>query len=291
MSGATGPPPVFIGGVAGSGKTRLGSLLGRHPNVAVTRKTYFWRRLYGRFGDMTLEENRSRCCEAVVASDGFLRLGLDPDAVRAEVVARAPATYGELFGTVHQLYADKAGKSRWCDQLGLVEVYADPIYESFPDAKVIHLVCDPRAPRFVEQRPWRVGWAVGKWLTSAELAERNRLRYPGNYLVLRFEAFQQNEEETMRQVCGFLDESYDEAIAQAVHAERVDPRAVARSPFIDSRTKELREVHGYTGAGTGDQRTVRQRTHLLDSSANRVALAAWQGLRLRSIDRQLRCIR
>jgi hypothetical protein len=107
----------------------------------------------------------------------------------------------------------RAGKRRWGDQLGLVERFADLIFSSYPDAKMIHMIRDPRdrsAPCADKKHRTRgkSGWLTARWKFSAYLAQHNSRRYHGRYLVVRYEDLMQDTEKTLHRICGFLNEEF-----------------------------------------------------------------------------------
>lgn len=250
--------PVLLGGVAGTGKTRLGSLLSRHSRLSVTRKTYLWRDIYARHGDLSDPRNLSRCIDAALAVPGVQALNLDPAEVATRVAER-PSTYAQVFDVIHGLHAEASGKARWCDQLGLVEAYAAPIFAELPGARFIHMVGDPRRSRPRRRMLGVSGWDVGKWLTSMELAERNSARFGDRYLVLRHEDLLTDEEATLRVVCGFLHEEVEEAMLA------LPPSSSSTPPPERSR-----------------------RSGLLEWPVDRLALTAWRQIGERAIARQIR---
>ena len=279
--------PIFIGGVAGSGKTRLGARLKLHSRISLTRRTYLWRQFYGRFGDLSRARDRQRCLEAVLASPGVQALDVDPDEIRA--AAGSALTYGALFALVHDHHARNQGKPRWCDQLGLVEAYADPIFDSFPDARFIHMIGDPRDPVTGRERPGEVGWKTGKWLTSVELAQRNESRHGAGYLVLLHEELLDDEGLTVKKVCEFLNEPFEESMIE----DRADSGATIgftpdrfgpRHRFVQTHTGEHMKRHGYTEIGAAPRR--RSGPSLADWPADRLALAAWRRGRARAMARK-----
>jgi len=275
--------PILLGGIAGTGKTRLGSLLGRHSRIAVTRKTYLWRNVYARHGDLAEPGNLGRCIAAALATPGVRALDLDPTKVAASMADRPP-TYAQLFDVIHGLHADAVGKARWCDQLGLVEAYADPIFAEFPSARFIHMVGDPRRARPATRAPGGSGWAVGKWLTSMDLAARNARRYVDHYLVVRHEDLCADEEATLREVCAFLGEDLEPSML----APPAPPARCARSSgserFIEAVAGAVMADRGYVTTPTS---TSSWRSDLVEWPANRLALTAWQRIGARAITKQI----
>lgn len=206
-----GSGPIFIGGLSFSGKTPLRLMLVAHPNIVITRRTRMWTRFYGRFGDLGRPENFERCLNAMLNFRHMHVLAPDPPRIRHEFWQGAPS-YERLFALLHEHHAGRLGKARWGDQLGRVEQYADVILTAYPAAKMIHMVRDPRQRRdniiSSRRRRIKVGWETAEWRRSARLARRNQQRYPDRYKVIHYEQLYAHPEQTLRQVCAFLEEDY-----------------------------------------------------------------------------------
>lgn len=276
--------PVLLGGVAGTGKTRLGSLLGRHSRLSVTRKTYLWRDVYGHHGDLAEPGALDRCIAATLATPGVRALHLDPDEVATRMAERPPG-YAHLFDVIHRLHAEALGKVRWCDQLGLAEAYADPIFDAFPSARFIHMVGDPRGTLPTKRTPGASGWAVGKWLTSMELAARNARRYGDHYLVVRHEDLLTDEEGTLRDVCDFLGEELEPSMLVSSPPPAPILADPARQRFVETAASATMADSGYALAPT--VRPSPRPSSLLEWPANRLALTAWRRIGARAIAKQI----
>lgn len=283
MSDGHHPGPVLLGGIAGTGKTRLGALLARHSRLSVTRKTYLWREVFGRYGDLRQPGNVDRCLAAALAIPGVRALHLDPVEVAARVADRPP-TYANVFDVIHGLHAESLGKARWCDQLGLVEAYAGPVFASFPSARFIHMVGDPRHAQPTGRAPGVSGWAVGKWLTSVELAARNASRYGDRYLVLRHEDLLADEVATLRTVCDFLDEEVEPEML-VTPPPTPPPAAHGSGRFIEAAAGAVMVDQGYPPEPK--TRSWSWRSDLIEWPANRLALTAWRRLGTRAIAKQV----
>lgn len=209
--------PIFIGGPDRCGKTTLRACLVSHPRISIPAVgSNMWSYFYGQYGDLGREENLERCLAALLRYKHVRCLDPDPARIRREF-AGGPHTYGRLFALIHRHHAEREGKPRWGDQTGLIERYADVIFAEFPRARMIHLLRDPRDRYHASLELWpdgkgRAGGATARWLYSARLARRNLRRYPGQYLVIRFEDLVCRPEETLRAVCAFLDEAYTPAM-------------------------------------------------------------------------------
>lgn len=207
-----GNGPIFIGGLSYSGKTNLRLMLLEHPNLVITRRTKMWTRYYLHFGDLSVPANFERCLAVMLQARHIQALRPNPNLIRREFW-QGPPTYGHLFALFHAHHAESVGKLRWGDQLGHVEAYADPIFASYPTARMLHMVRDPRARTALTlaasryRRP-KLGWETAAWRRSVRLATRNAHRYPDRYLILHYETLLSRPEKTLRQVCAFLDESF-----------------------------------------------------------------------------------
>jgi hypothetical protein len=211
------PGPIFIGGPDRCGKTTLQAFLSSHPNIAIPAVgSNLWSYFYRQYGDLRSQANFERCLDALLHYKHALFLKPDAERIRREFWQGKPS-YARLFALLHEHYAERLGKPRWGDQTGLIERYADRIFKAYPDAKMLHMLRDPRDRYEASLEMWpdgkgRVGAATGRWLYSALLALRNLARYPERYMIVRFEDLVQNTEATMRAVCRFLDEDYTPAM-------------------------------------------------------------------------------
>jgi hypothetical protein len=284
--------PIFIGGLSHSGKTELRMILGAHPDICMTRRTYMWDRFYGRFGDLDLEENVERCLSAMLAEEGLRDLRIDRERVRAEF-GKGTASYARLFGLVHQHHAERLGNRRWGDQLGYIERFADPIFETFDSARLIHMIRDPRA-RYAERaarsprRRGALGLETAMWLHSAALADRNRRRHPVQYLVVRFEEMAADPVRTAQEVCSFIGEKF----TPAMHAVAADitfdassfdvegsptPRGVSspESAFVGRYAKRALLSFQYPVPEARMSLRARLSFLLVDWPLNRATMTAW----------------
>lgn len=208
-----GQGAIFIGGPDRCGKTTMQAFLASHPRIAIpVVGSNFWSYFYGQFGSLERPENFERCLDAMLHYKHARFLEPEPERIRREFWEGEPS-YARLFALFHEHFAERKGKPRWGDQTGLVERYADQIFAAYPNARMIHMIRDPRDRYQASLAKWpngklRAGGAVGRWLYSAVLARRNRARYPERYKIVRFETLIQATEQTLREVCRFLDEEY-----------------------------------------------------------------------------------
>lgn len=205
--------PVFIGGLDRSGKTTMRALLTSHPNISIpavgsNMETYF----YGQYGDLRNPRNLERCLRAMLRYKHVRFLQPDAERIRREF-RQGPPTYAHLFSLFLIHHAEREGKPRWGAQTGLIERYADQLFAAYPGVKVIHMVRDPRDRYEASLALWpngrgRAGGATARWRYSVRLAERNLQRHPDDYTVVRFEDLVTRPGQVLREVCGFVGETF-----------------------------------------------------------------------------------
>ena len=208
----TKPNPVFVSGTNRSGTTLMYALLASHPNLSMVRRTDMWRYFYGQFGDLSQEENFEQCLDAMLRYKRVVNLEPDPERIRREFW-QGPPTYGRLFALFHQHHAERIGKPRWGDKSLHTEKYASQIFTEFPQAKIIHIIRDPRdrytsVLKRLNATSSRIGVDVIKWLASTRVARRQAQRNPDRFLIVPYETLAQRPAETLHQVCEFIGETY-----------------------------------------------------------------------------------
>lgn len=211
------PGPIFVTGADRSGTTLLYALLASHPDISMVRRSNMWRWFNGNYGDLGDTGALERCLSDLLRYQRIAPLDPDEARIRREF-ADGPPTYGRLFALFHEHLAERRGKPRWGDKSLHTEYHADAILEAYPEARILHLVRDPRdryASVVRRQEPGRakgVSAATGRWLASMRVAHRNVRRHPRHYMVVRYETLAASPEPTMRAICRFIDAPYDPAM-------------------------------------------------------------------------------
>jgi hypothetical protein len=282
--------PIVIGGLSRTGKTQARLVLEAHPDLSLTRRTKMWTRFYERFGDLAEDHNLERCLSVMLADPAVGQLEPDPERIRRELHAGAPS-YARLFGLFHRHHAQRRGKRRWGDQLGHAERFAEPILSAFPDARIVHMVRDPRTVAAVDGalRRGRLGRETALWLESARLALRNVARCPDRYTVVRYEDLARDPHETIGQVCAFLGEECLPEMTRAASSLRFDDAASTEAPrserasrsaraFIDEYAGPELDALGYEHGLPRRSRLERVGFLVTDWPLNRLGMAAWRTL-------------
>ena len=212
----TSTDPIIVTGPDRSGTTLLYALLGSHPAVSMVRRTNMWRWFDQRYGDVAVTANLDRCLDAMLRYQRLQVLQPDRERLRAEFLT-GERTYGRLFALFHRQHSDRQGRRRWADKSLHTEFHAERVFTEVPDARIIHMVRDPRDRyasiiRRYEGRSKGVGAAMGRWLSSLRQGHRNVARHPDRYLFVRYETLAAAPEDTLRHICDFIDELYNPAM-------------------------------------------------------------------------------
>lgn len=199
--------PIYIGGLARSGKTYVRLMLAAHPDVFFSKRTNLWTRHHGRYGDLSRPANLNRCLAALMKSKHIR--ALEPDALRLRRELSAGAmTYERLFALLHSHRAEQLGQSRWGDQTEGIEAHAPRLLAADSRAAILHLIRDPR-DRYEAlldrgRRSAGLARATADWIRSAKLARQNQHDFPDRYRVIRYEALAARPVETLAEMADFL---------------------------------------------------------------------------------------
>ena len=213
--------PIFVVGCPRSGTTMLQLMLHAHPRIALPPESRFVLAAYNRrhrFGDLRDPANRRALARWIVTTDQFDDLGLDRERVIEQIVA-APPTLGSALGTVFRAYAARFDKPRWGDKRPAYLRHLPQLLRLFPDAQIVNIVRDGRdCVASLKETPWstkELGELIDYWARSADAATRAARRYgPGVFHQIRYEDLVADPEPHLRELCRFLDEEYDEAMAR-----------------------------------------------------------------------------
>lgn len=305
-SSASGP--VYVAGLDRSGKTTMSAMLTSHPDLAIPGVgSNLWTYFYRRYGDLRRPQNLERCLHAMLQYKHVRYLDPDPDRIRRELLS-GPITYARLLALPLIHYAERRRKPRWGAQTGLIERYAEPLLGAHPTLRVVHLIRDPRDRYAASLARWpgqrgRAGGAVARWRYSTALARRHQRAHPDRYHIVRFEDLVRAPEETVREVCDFLDLSYEPTmldmaeaptlVAKLGHAAPGTPgytllcaehldrdRASVRAGeqrFIERYAAGLMRIHGYEPAPAFVEPGLeRLRFELVEQPSQLARLVSWR---------------
>ena len=212
---------IVIGGCPGSGTTLFRRMLDRHPSICAGPETQVF--LPARFQ-----------LEPLAARSGI------PEAELAAMF-RSSGSQAELVDRFADRYLALCGKPRWAEKTPLNVRHFGWIVERFPEARLVHLIRDGRdvVCSLAQHPDWR--WVDGGWIKELrprppERYARDWVTYTGagmrfrghpRYREVRYEDLVARPEVTLRGLCTFLDEPFDERLLES---EDVPAHAAADSP-------------------------------------------------------------
>jgi hypothetical protein len=135
---------------------------------------------------------------------------------RAALVAISPFTISEGYRAFYRLYAARSGKSRWGDKTPLYCMNIATIREVLREACFIHVIRDGRDVALSLRMMWfspgkEIETLAAHWRERVLTARDAGLGSP-DYLEIRYEALILDTEETLRQICAFINLRYDDAM-------------------------------------------------------------------------------
>lgn len=201
--------PLFLAGSDRSGVGLLGDILDQHPDVAISRRLNFWTFYAGRYGSLGVTENLDRCLGDMWRDRRVTELGIDRQAVRRRFLDSGDSSYGSLLATIGESHARIRGKAIWGEKSLNSERHADIIFDSFPEARVVHVLRDPRDRHVsvMSHRGGKRGGVFGTtavWVDSERRATRNANRYGSRYMVIRYEDLVESPVTELTAVCEFV---------------------------------------------------------------------------------------
>lgn len=145
-------------------------------------------------------------------------------------------SWGDLFGGFMELYAAERGRPRWGYKTPGNELHADAIFGAFPDARLIQMVRDPRDVAVSFRAAGGGTWAYDPeahrrdWRASVEAGIAGQERWPGQWMVVRYEDLVADREAVMRAVCGFCGLDFNPAVLEG----RAHPGWTGENSSFDS---------------------------------------------------------
>jgi len=257
-SGSKATQFVFIVGVSRSGTSLMRRIMNSSDQIAISNENHFLGHLiasegarykFRRFGDLADDSNVCKLVDYIY-SGGFgksskLR-GLSYQwrwiierVKKEEFLQRILSTDRSeraLFMVMMQVFADRKGKPIAGEKTPAHIRYVPTILEWFPEARIIHMLRDPRGIFVSELRrrkrepvttPYKQLKHVAflfkvyillqttfTWLDGAYRYHKYKELYPDNYYLLRFEDLIREPEKYIKQVCDFLGVGFQEKMLE-----------------------------------------------------------------------------
>ena len=212
--------PVFVLGCGRSGTTLLYHMILSAGNFALYRtESNAINLLEPRFGDLSVKSNKKKLMEAWLDSKLGQLSGLDPQAVKAKVIAECQ-NGGDFLRIIMSEMARQQGVERWADCTPEHLLHLERIKETLPDALIIHIIRDGRdvalstAKLGYIRRLWfdhtpnvMVAGLYWEWMVRKGREDGKKLE--GDYIEVRFEQLISNPRATLATLSGFIEQELD----------------------------------------------------------------------------------
>lgn len=208
--------PIFIVGHPRSGTTLLRFLLSSHPRILIPEETGFIPFLLKKRrirADLSLTEVK-RILEHIGQLNRLWR-GMVKD-VPGFYTALPEPKLQYLLDALYRQQIAEYGATRWGDKTPVYVRYIPILDEIFPSAQFVHVIRDGRDAAVSAREKWPdrrlymdTYYLLRNWVENVETGQTAG-KYLGSsrYLEVHYERMVQETQNTLEQVCAFLEESF-----------------------------------------------------------------------------------
>ena len=233
---------IFVVGNSRSGTTMMGRILGKHPDVYTFGELHFFGQLCAPpFSSELRKSNAIKlvaelCC---VQREGYRTHGNPRRFLKeAEVFLNSltvyPETPAQLFSTFLHYESAENSKTIPCDQTPRNVFYIKDILESYPEARIINMIRDPRDVLLSQKRKWKRRFLGGSdmpmketfrdwinyhpitishiWRTAINAADQ--FAQHERVISIYFEELLEHPETAVKRVCDLANISYNDTMLQ-----------------------------------------------------------------------------
>lgn len=220
-SHATSHDPVFIVGMNGSGTTMLLDCLSHHSALygfpRETRLIPHLMSIAGRYAPLDDPDNFKRLWRYTTHLAPFrLANGGVPMPLPSNWESSTRDLAG-LLDTLLQSFAQRSGKSRWCEKSPHYAQHMLKLAELFPAARFVHVIRDGRDCASSFHRRWHrsPGLTITRWKQLVRIARAHSELLGPRYMEVRYEDLTSAPELWMKRICAFLALPFEPAVLQS----------------------------------------------------------------------------
>ncbi len=221
--------PIFIVGAGRSGTTLLQMMLNAHPALSISGEFHFFDQIYNLKNEIPTiqKDNDLQNFLNRVPHTFSMRYIQDVDYMLEKVgikIKELPATqrtYERFFHELLEFHREKCNAQRSGEKTPVSVRYLPEILEMYPNAKIIHIIRDPRAViASLLKMPnnskdviiHAASWRSDIW-SALEFAHKNN----SNFITTHYEDLVKNPRAALNKIVKFLDEPFDDKMLQYQH--------------------------------------------------------------------------
>lgn len=232
---------LFVTGASRSGTTMLARLLGSHTRIFALNELHFFGELWEAKGSTELLPDRELVKLAATLLSRQMRGLWAGEASAAEIEQATVVVSGlepsertapGVFAATVRSLAQEAGKDISCEQTPRNVFYARQLLSLYPEARIVHIVRDPRAVLASQKNRWKLrrlgarhlpirevvrNWVnyhpitmTRLWIKATE--EALGLRGEERVMLTRFEDLAGDPEGVSRQICDFVGVDFERSM-------------------------------------------------------------------------------
>ncbi|MFH1045362.1 MAG: sulfotransferase [Candidatus Omnitrophota bacterium] len=220
--------PIFILGTERSGTNLLRLILNSHPNIAIPHPPHIMKnffKLEPLYSDLSKDANFKRLIQDVVTMVQLhpypWGIKIDKDKIFRDIQER---NLINIYFAIYDQYLESAHKKRWGCKSTFMIYHVALTRHYYPTAKFIYMVRDGRdvavsAKKSIFNR-YNVYFTAGLWKKEQGIGIYwlNKLSKNDIFLI-KYEDLLNKPEETVRSLCSFLNESYQENMLNFFNTE------------------------------------------------------------------------
>jgi hypothetical protein len=202
----------------GSGTTMLLDCLNNHPEIYGFRREtkiipYFIKSAK-KYGDLSNDENFRNMWREFRGFSFFKYVNNGNEVPLPEYWETAPRSVAGVIDGTMNYFAEREGKTRWCEKTPMYSQHICLLADTFPDAKFIHLIRDGRACAASFHRRWGFtpDLTVYRWKHIVREAQRQGNTIPDRYFEVNYEKLTDDPETWLKRICKFLQVPYDPSV-------------------------------------------------------------------------------
>ena len=235
------PDHIFIVGVGRSGTKFLMNVLNNHSEINISSETHFFSKLIHngfikvakKFEGFEYDRNLKKLVEAMFNRSVFGTFWKHPLSIEKERILdrfkQSKRTFKDFFSII--IEEDKLSKNKSIagEKTPSHLYHIDNLIKWFPNAKILHIIRDPRFvlaseihkdlktdyPLKKESYFYNLGlffYVLIQWFLALRLDKKFEKKYPTQYLSIKYEDLLNDHERKVKYVCSFLNVKYEESM-------------------------------------------------------------------------------